>query len=168
MKKNKKLYWLRNVQSQAPSKAIDDFHRHLSKEGKQQACHLCSYFNKHTEIHPNIVFCSGAVRCRETWESIASVLPKCPVVYHQFLYLASGYTVLELISFLEDSIDSVMIIGHGRALNELPKLLALSGAQAKICHKCAHGTFVQIMFDEDVHWGEINFKKAELQDIFYP
>ncbi len=164
----KTLYWLRNAHSEKATGGVDDFHRSLSKKGKKQVRSLCRYLQKREDVSPEVVFCSGAARCRQTFDMIADNLPNCHVVYHHFLYLASGYTVLELLSFLEDAVGSVLVVGHNRALSELANLLLLDGKKQKALKKCRYATFVQVNFDDGIRWHEINFKKGFIQDVFYP
>lgn len=78
------------------------------------------------EISPSLVLCSSARRTRETLDGVD---PSGEVRIEEELYGASEAELLERLRRVPDAIDSVMLIGHNPAIQELALELASSGAR---------------------------------------
>ena len=75
-------------------------------------------------IAPDLVLCSTARRARETCERIRPALGAAPVRHEPGLYGASATTLLERLRSLPDDVESVLLIGHNPAIEELALTVA--------------------------------------------
>jgi phosphohistidine phosphatase len=70
--------------------------------------------------HPEHVLCSTAVRTRQTWQQISAELPVQPKVeFEPRIYAAVPETLRELVWQTEDTVGTVLLIGHNPGVHEL-------------------------------------------------
>lgn len=123
----KTLYLLRHAKSSWKNEALDDFERPLSKRGRAAAASIGRHLAE-TGIQPSQVLCSSAKRTRQTLERLQGMLATpLPARFEKGLYLADAPTLLRRIKRLNDSLLSVMLIGHNPGLESLALLLAADG-----------------------------------------
>ncbi|PLY04611.1 MAG: phosphohistidine phosphatase [Arcobacter sp.] len=115
----KKLYLIRHAKSDWSNPSLDDFDRPLNKRGKNNAPFMGNILHK-KGICPDLIVSSPAYRARTTATKIAKkVRYHEEIIFNEYLYEASLKTMLEILNFIDDSYDSVFIIGHNPALNLL-------------------------------------------------
>lgn len=163
------LYLLNSAQGCRGTAQMRDFDRALSLKGKQQLKKLKNYLPLHP-IAPELIFCSKAKRARETYDELSSFFSKTHVVFLDFLYLASEYTLLELLNLVDDTIEKIMIIGHGPALLKFVQLLVPSSVVFQ-CHEkeeCPPASLVCLSLPFQYGWRGFNLKQAYLEEFFIP
>ncbi len=75
------------------------------------------------------MLCSTAERARETLEFLRPSLAGSAIDLEDDLYVASADTLLERLRLVPDELESVMLIGHNPALQDLALVLAKAGAK---------------------------------------
>lgn len=114
-----RLYLLRHAKSSWKDPALDDFDRSLNKRG-EKACELLARHIGKTGIKPALVLCSPAKRTRQTLKAILPVWHgRVDAIYANEIYDANTETLHALLCRYAGSHDSIMLVGHNPALQEL-------------------------------------------------
>jgi phosphohistidine phosphatase len=121
----KRLFLLRHAKSSWKDEGLTDRDRPLAPRGRRAAKVMARHLQEE-RISPALVLCSPARRTRETLEAVS---PRGEVRIEDELYGASGTELLERLRDVPDEIESVMLIGHNPAIEELALGLAASGAR---------------------------------------
>lgn len=81
---------------------------------------------------PDLILCSTAARARQTLAGLAPKLapPAPPILLETGLYLASEETLLARLQGIDDTLQTVLLIGHNDGLWRLAVLLAGHGRPA--------------------------------------
>ena len=119
------LYLLRHAKAKAPQPGQPDAARELTGRGRRAAAALGSRFAALGPL-PELVVTSPAVRAAATaaeWARAAG-FPEDRVVHDERIYAAHVSTLLALIHDLEESLRSVLLVGHDPAFSELAGQLA--------------------------------------------
>ena len=119
---------------------------------------------------PEIVFCSRDDRCRQTAEEISFFLKDAQIVYHHLLYMASGYTLLDLMGSLDESVNTALILSHKTALKQFIRLSLKNDELWKQKRRKNYSSsfFVILSVPKKEGWRAFDWKKAILKDVFYP
>lgn len=121
----KRLHLLRHAKSDWSDPSLADEDRPLNQRGKRArkiiANHVAGW-------SVDLVLCSTARRAQASAKPIVDSL-RCAVRYEHALYAASGRELLELLRALPDDLDTVMLVGHNPALEELTATLCGSSPQ---------------------------------------
>ncbi len=167
-KQEKVLYLLRHAGGRRLQASLMDFDRPLSERGKKRLIVLCDHLKKHP-IKPEVIFCSKAKRARQTCAYLKPFFPNARIVYHDYLYLASEYSLLELLNLVDDSICHILILGHETSLTNLVYLLLKKEncPPPRSIH-LTPCTLVQLHLGVDMGWVGFNYKQALLDEIFSP
>ena len=123
MSMTRRLYLLRHAKSSWEDPALVDHDRPLAGRGRRAAAAIADHLAEH-QIVPEFVLCSTAVRTRETYERIETVLAGAPVHYERGLYAASDDDLLERLRSVPDEFGSVLLIGHNPGIEDLALRLA--------------------------------------------
>jgi phosphohistidine phosphatase len=113
------LYLLRHAKSSWDDPTIPDRDRPLAPRG----CRACEFVAKHLrrqKVTPSLVLCSSSTRTRQTLERVSGGFSH-PVeaLIEDGLYGATVAELLERLRTVDDSVASVMLIGHYPAIQEL-------------------------------------------------
>ena len=167
MKEEKILYLL--CHAEAKDDEDNDFGRRLSLQGKQDLILLRRYLRR-TFPRPEIAFCSKDDRCRQTAKEIKTFLKEAQIVYHHLLYMASGYTLLDLMGALDDKVQTALILTHEKPLKQFIRLSLKSDEEWKQKRQKGYSSsfFVTLSVPKKEGWRAFDFKKATLKDVFYP
>lgn len=163
------LYLLRHAKSswKGPS---DDFDRPLSKRGRTAATAM-GRFLAGKQIHPSQVLCSSSRRTRETLARIQEELATpVPARFEKGLYLAESETLLRRVRRLNDSLQSVMLIGHNPGLQQLALIVAQGSEGAhhlQLAAKFPTGSLAVLESEID-RWGEFRVGGAVLTEFVRP
>jgi phosphohistidine phosphatase len=113
------LYLLRHAKSSRDNPAIPDRDRPLAPRGFR-ACELVADYLGSHGITPWLVLCSSSTRTRQTLEGISTGFsyPVEALIEHG-LYGATARELLDRLRVVDDSVASVMLIGHNPAIQEL-------------------------------------------------
>ena len=135
----KRLYLLRHSKAgQTNKKLLDDHERFLTQKGID----MCAVMEEHlknvfSENFPELVLCSTAVRAKETAQHALNSLESedkkssLPVEFISKLYLASPEDIFSTVRDLDNSLSSVVIIGHNPGMQQFCIMLAGKGNKKK-------------------------------------
>ncbi len=128
----KTLHLLRHAKAEASAENApagrEDHARPLAKRGRKAAQALAEHLAA-SDFKVDRVFCSTALRARETLEPLRELLSGTPIAFRETLYLVEQNTLLEFLRALPDTINSVMVVGHNPTFHELA--LALTDKAVK-------------------------------------
>ncbi len=168
----KKLYILRHAKagSKGTKKILDDHDRPLSKKGLDSCKLIARHLKKHKE-KPALVISSTAKRTRKTFENVFEGYPPPPEIeFNPRLYLAGAEDIITVINEVDDSIPSLMIIGHNPGLHELCLELADGGDRALIRAVQSYfppGSLAVYEIDEK-SWSDVGRKSGALIEFTTP
>lgn len=111
-----KLHLIRHAKTLQPEINERDFDRHLMEKGKRQAKALAKYLDEHSISCE--VWCSEAVRTRETLTLLQEKCKFSSVTYMNDLYLCSAKTFLEKL-WRDNSVEDLIIVGHNFGISDL-------------------------------------------------
>ncbi len=102
---------------------ISDFDRPLAIRGKGDVP-LIGRFLLKTKKVPSCIISSPAIRAKETSELLVKACRyKSDIKYSDSLYENSSGEIMKVLQNLDDSIETVMVIGHNPAIEEAAKKL---------------------------------------------
>ncbi|MBI1238675.1 MAG: histidine phosphatase family protein [Alphaproteobacteria bacterium] len=102
---------------------LPDKDRPLAKRGHAAAPAMGRYIAQQG-YEPDLILCSTARRTLETLDLVMPALGRrVSVLYEEPLYLAEAKSLLERVRWVEDTVETVMIVGHNPGLEELALLL---------------------------------------------
>ncbi len=145
----KTLYLVRHAKS-SWKHDVDDHKRPLKKRGQRDA-HLVSEKVKAEIVPPQKIVTSDATRALSTAHFFKEALdvPESNFEMEHELYDFSGQNVMRIIKSLDDSLDTVMIVGHNHAFTSIVNMLG-----DRYIENVPTCGFVMLQFDED-HWKDI-------------
>ncbi len=151
----KTLYLVRHAKS-SWKHDVDDHERPLKQRGQNDAT-LVSEEAKKTITPPQKIITSDAVRALSTAEYFKNALEVADADFEQNseLYDFSGQNVMRCIKSLDDTLDSVMIVGHNHAFTSIVNMIG-----NKYIENIPTSGFVMIEFDED-KWSDISTGKTK-------
>jgi phosphohistidine phosphatase len=121
----KRLFLLRHAKSSWDDAGLADRDRPLAPRGRR-ATEVMARHLRDEKISPALVLCSSARRTRDTLEGVG---PSGEVRIEDELYGATEAELLERLRRVPDAVESVMLIGHNPAIQELALGLASGGAR---------------------------------------
>jgi phosphohistidine phosphatase len=158
------LHLLRHAKSTWDEEA-EDHERPLNKRGREAARLVGESLPKVIDA-PDLVLCSSALRTRETAKLVLAGFSKSPrVLYEDELYLASKAKLMHRVRRIDETIGSVMIIGHNPGLHEFAIALAAPGSVG--FSTLANGKFptgARCRFAVGISWAEIESARHRLVD----
>ncbi len=166
----KRLYLLRHAAAGPTEKAADDRDRPLSARGRFECLAVTRYMHANS-IRPAGVLSSTALRARETVAAIAGALgPDVEPRFDSDLYLAAPGTVLAAVQAAEDSLPSLLVVGHNPGLSSLA--LALIGAgppdlKARLAAGLPPAGLATLALDADT-WRSAEVRAFTLEDYGIP
>jgi phosphohistidine phosphatase len=159
----KRLFLLRHAKSSWDDADLADRDRPLAPRGRRAVKVMAGHI-RDEKISPSLVLCSPARRTRETLEGVA---PGGEVQIEDELYGASEADLLERLQRVPDEIDSVMLIGHNPAIQELALDLAAGGERrGDVENKFPTAALATLTVPDD--WQELRPGSAELVAFVIP
>lgn len=157
------LILVRHAQSRNLEPGKKDLDRELTDSGIQDASRLARYMYLENLV-PEVIFTSHASRARLTAQLFAEQLKldHSEVKEDEELYEASVRTLLNFISNLNDSLSSIMIIGHNPSLTHLCEHLSRD-----IVGFLPPASMVHLSF-EDLSWSQLDKGLGQLEEIKLP
>ena len=121
----KRLYLLRHAKSSWDFPDLDDFNRPLNKRGQRDAPFMGKLLKK-KKIVPDLIVSSPAVRAAVTARTIAENLEysEKKLQFDPRIYDASASQLLSIIQEINESITSIILIGHNPSLTALANILS--------------------------------------------
>jgi phosphohistidine phosphatase len=121
------LYLLRHAKSDRGNPELSDIERPLAPRGRRDVPTMAAYMREH-DYRPHLILCSPATRTRETLALLRPVLgPDIPAEYDRTLYLGSPDLLLQRLRDVDETVASVLLIGHNPGLERLAAALAPRG-----------------------------------------
>ncbi len=114
------LYLMRHAKSSWDDPALTDHDRPLAPRGQNAAERLGNHLRSE-QITPSRVLCSSA---RRTLDTLDRLNIDAPVEIEDGLYGASADELLARLRRLDDDVESVLLIGHNPAIQDLAATLA--------------------------------------------
>jgi len=161
------IYVLRHCKSDWSGNLQADRDRPLSARGVRDAGRM-GHWMKENEYLPAIIFCSTAVRARQTTQLVCEQLSvdQNQIHYLPELYLASCSTLLSTIKAQKNEQGSMMMVGHNPGMDELVSYLADRDVplteQGKLMTTGCLARFRLLQMAKDLH------RQAELLSITRP
>ena len=122
------LVLLRHAKAETPGE-LPDFERRLTTRGESDADAAGSWLADE-RLHPDLVFCSPAMRTRQTWQGVSIALAQATpgggapeVRYEQGLYGGGRTEVLDLLRTVSDEVRTVLVVGHNPTVSQVSYLL---------------------------------------------
>ena len=152
-----------------PHDAAPDFERGLTARGHSESEAMGAYLHAE-QIMPDLALVSPAVRTRETWDEAAKSLGNVPLRLVREIYLASSDQVLRLLNGIEDSVMTVLIVGHNPSLHDLAIDLVSFGDRYAFARLREHlpPSGVVILDCPVDHWSELGVRTARLDQFRTP
>lgn len=118
----KRIYFIRHAKAEKTT--ADDFQRDLSQKGKEAIKLMAKILNKN-QIFADLIISSPAKRAIKTAQIIAKEIKfKNDILQIKSLYNCSMSTLLGAINSIEDTFNTVFIIGHNPAISEVCEFLS--------------------------------------------
>ncbi len=163
----KRIAILRHAKSSWGQPGLDDFQRPLNRRGAHQCEILANYLADNVAPFDQVV-CSPAERTRETLRRLSLDGGNEPY-FEQRLYLGPPDHYLDCVWSADDTANSLLIVGHNPASDELARYLAKPNGDAYRSLMAAHfGTanLAVLMFDGD--WRDVGEASCTLTTFFRP
>jgi phosphohistidine phosphatase len=161
------LYLLRHAKSSWEDPALADHDRPLASRGRR-ASRIVARHLRGQAIAPRLVLCSSSTRARETLELIRSGFDsEVEAQIEERLYASTAGDLLDRLHAVAPDLDSVMLIGHNPAIQELALGVAGRGAQlGRLREKFPTAALATLTFA--VGWRELAPGVAELVAFVRP
>lgn len=117
MTAHRQLLLLRHAKA-AHDEGVADHERPLTERGELAAAAMGRWLREQ-EVTLDAVWCSSALRARQTWERAASALPAAPEAsYLRELYQAGPDELLELVRQAPGGVRSLLVVGHNPTMQQ--------------------------------------------------
>ncbi|WP_040813407.1 SixA phosphatase family protein [Nocardia concava] len=158
------LILMRHGKSGYPE-GVPDHERPLAPRGRREAG-LAGDWLRATQPSIDAVLCSSSTRTRET---LAATGITAPVSYEKSIYEASPHTLIELVQLTDDSVETLLLIGHSPGMPWTAWELAAnrdSGPAAELSAKFPTSALAVIEFDRP--WADADPGTGELVRFHVP
>lgn len=126
-----RIHIVRHAKTEPYSQSGQDVDRKLLKRGIEQSKVLAQFLKDKT-IKPELIFCSDAVRTRETVKILRKNELLDDIIYTHQLYLCSKEDLLKLVC-KQTNKGEIMIIGHNNGLSDFASYLLDDYIELKTC-----------------------------------
>jgi phosphohistidine phosphatase len=164
----KRLWLLRHAKSSWEDTGLADADRPLSPRGEASAMAMATYLAA-SDVRPELVLCSPARRARQT---LGAVLPdlgdRIEVRVEPDLYTFDGDAVFARLRTIDDTVTSVLVVGHNPAFQELALMLTSTGRRRpEVELKFPTGALATIDLPAD-SWSGVQLGAGSLVDLVTP
>ena len=166
----KTIFLLRHAKSSWDDITLDDFDRPLSHRGIK-SCEKIGKFIKKKKIIPVIVYCSNAIRAKQTWELTNRIIKKKEnIFFSNALYMANLNSFITFVHKTIDSFSSLMIVSHNPGIENFALELIKNKKNKfydNISMKYPTAALAIILFDEK-KWSNIKIGTGKIIDFIKP
>ena len=164
----KYLYVIRHAKAEPFIEGTEDHNRKLVNKGEQRAADLAYWLSKKTPIIQELHF-SSSIRTIHTAEIIAKVLPETLIKFEDSkLYSATEEVLLNYLSFIDDKIDIIGLVGHQPGLKQLAMSLIINfaeGMETVLNKNFSTSNAISIGFNVK-RWDQISNRSGILIDYY--
>lgn len=130
----KTLFLLRHADASEKTSGKVDKERVLSEKGIAEAKQIAAFLEKNN-FTPDAIFCSAAVRTRQTLMLINEKLPntRTKIFFSDDLYEAGHDELHAIVREISDVYNTVMIIGHNPAISSVAAHLVNASVSLHTC-----------------------------------
>ena len=167
----KTIYLSRHAKSSWDSLAATDFDRPLSKRGEADALRIGEELSR-LGWFPDKIIASPAIRAKQTCKILCDSInyPIDKVEWNSEIYAAYMVTLLHVLASQDAAVNSVMLIGHNPAMEDL--FVHLCGYEAINEIKQGNGKIFTTAnvskITTDVDWGNLVMHEAHLEKLLRP
>jgi phosphohistidine phosphatase len=124
----RQLLILRHAKSSWANSSLDDWHRPLNERGRRDAPRVGEWLRTQSLV-PDLIITSDAVRARTTAQVVATSAGYARELgVEPSLYLATPADIIAVLNAVpDDTVRSVMIVGHNPGLEDLIEQLTGEG-----------------------------------------
>lgn len=163
---------LRHAKSSWAEPGQDDHERPLNRRGMRAAGAVGRHLAERGAL-PEWVFCSSALRARQTWERVSRRLPTehpAELVVDASLYLASPTHLIERLRELPEGVDHALLVGHNPGLAQLAGALAREDpwSQALTALRAKYPTAGLTTLEFEGPWAELAIGSGRLVTFLTP
>ncbi len=157
-----KIYLLRHGEATYSSSTGKDFERPLSTYGKQQIGAVEDFLLEEAKGMELNVYCSNALRTKETYRIIHASLQINKSNFMDELYHADFEFLMAFLKKINSSEINVLLIGHNNGISDLGSYLLDKRIGLPT------GGLLRIDFELIHNWSEIGRGTGEEKGRFYP
>ena len=165
----RRLLLLRHAKA-VPLSRGDDFDRVLTDSGRAEARRMGEYIAD-SGLAPDRALYSGAARTRETFDIVATALPRAIEAEAQnALYEATRFLIVGLLRELPASARAHLVVGHNPGMADVANLLSGEGAASerlRLASKFPTGALAVIAFDKP-DWSDLAPGAGRLEKFVIP
>jgi phosphohistidine phosphatase len=159
----KRLHLLRHAKSSWDDPDLPDHERPLAPRGEKAARRIAEHVRREG-IRPELVLCSTALRARQTLAALLSVLAgDVEIRVEATLYGAGVTQVLARVREVDESVGSVLVVGHNPTLHELALVLT---ERRDALERFPTGALATVAFT--VPWAQLASGGATLEALVVP
>lgn len=117
---------------------------------------------------PDLALVSSAARTRQTWEVLASRLPReVDALFLEELYHSGPRGVLEVLAEHAGDAATVIVVGHEPVMSAVAALLASEDSEEALVNEVRHGvsTATRSVLTFDGEWAELRRGSARLISV---
>lgn len=147
-----------------------DFERPLTKVGYDEALKAAEHLNSKA-YHVDAIFSSHADRALETARIIFDQDEKIDEInIQEQLYNCSEETLLSFLQGIDNSLSSVIIVGHNPAITSIITKFKINFDRSKLVSALNYEVTAKVVTIEfeSHHWNGIENANVGLLDVFYP
>jgi phosphohistidine phosphatase len=115
-----RLYLMRHAKA-ASEEGTHDHERPLTEQGVADARTMGRWLRDHGGA-PDVVWCSSALRARQTWSAVATELPSTEDApepsYLRSVYQAGPGDLVDLLRDVAPGVETLLILGHNPTLEQ--------------------------------------------------
>jgi phosphohistidine phosphatase len=164
----RRLMLLRHAKS-AWSDGVADRDRPLAARGREAAPQMGAYLAEE-QLFPDLALVSPARRTRETWDLVRDKLGDAPARFEARIYEASAERLLPVVHEVEDSVRTLLMIGHNPGFEDLARALVGHGdryAFARLAQKYPTAGLAVIDFAAE-SWRDVAQRSGRLDRFVTP
>ena len=166
----KTIFLLRHAKSNWDNTKLEDFDRPLAIRGIK-SCKKIGKFLKKKKLVPDIVYCSTAVRAKQTWNLLNRIVEKKKnIIYEDQLYMANSSIFMNFVKKTDDNFKTLMIVSHNPGIENFAVELIKnkeSNFYKDINLKYPTGGIAIINFKLK-HWSKINYETGDIYEFIKP
>jgi len=165
---NRRLVVLRHAKSDWPA-GVADHDRPLGRRGVRDSAAAGRWLLEHGDS-PDLVWCSTALRTRQTWQGLgAELATSCPVNFEDAVYDAAVEDLLGVLRRTPKKTERVLLVGHNPGVQDLVLALADRGSEeARALAETKFPTSGLAVLDIDGDWADLGQGRANLATFVVP